>query len=93
MILSTYRIELLPPLGPLLRQQTPLDLVSRASAGLRGTRFCPPCSLGHTLGEEQAPLGSILLVVEGGLRIVGTDSSGTDFTLRRFLRSMVGYLV
>ena len=68
----------------LLRQQSPLDLVSLERLQAYEERVSALLvPFGHTLGQEQAPLGSILLVVEGGLRIVGRDSSGTDFTLRR----------
>ena len=67
----------------LLRQQSPLDLVSLERLQAYEERVSALLvPFGHTLGQEQAPLGSILLVVEGGLRIVGRDSSGTDFTRR-----------
>ena len=38
---------------------------------------------GETLSQEQVPSSSVVLVVEGGLRVSGLDVSANEFTLRR----------
>ena len=41
--------------------------------------------LGDSIAQEQVPLSSVVLVVEGSLRVFGRDASGQEFTLRRVL--------
>jgi len=39
----------------------------------------------NSIAQEQVPLSSVVLVVEGSLRVFGRDASGQEFTLRRVL--------
>ena len=68
----------------LLRQQPPLDTFE--SELLQETEEQISALLvpfGETLSQEQVPSSSVVLVVEGGLRVSGLDVSANEFTLRR----------
>ncbi len=68
----------------LLQQYPPLDLLPvellQSYEDQIGALFI---SFGESLSQELVPSSSVLLVVEGGLRLSGRDLSGEDFTLRR----------
>ena len=65
-------------------QQPPLDCLSadliQSYEDQISALFIP---FGDSLSQEQAPLTSVFLVVEGGVRVCGRDTSGDEFTIRR----------
>jgi subfamily B ATP-binding cassette protein HlyB/CyaB len=68
----------------LLMEPAPLDRADPARLTLQEDQVQAwQLEMGQELGAEGVPFGFVCLVVDGGLRLSGTDAMGQPFTLRR----------
>ena len=68
----------------LLTQYPPLDALQNHLIQSVEDEVSPLLvKFGDVIATERTPLNAVYLVVEGGLRVIGRDTNGKDFTIRR----------